>query len=156
MKFTPAADNLTTASLGLGSGVGKSATIRASGPPVCFTWMAFMGELDSGLVEEVSGLSRLIFVARGGRNCAPEASDGCGFGESFLSPLWGCLISRSPPMACVLGCNLSPLCGCTAGLMRAVLPCGYALMRSVAALLHFVVLPRGGFHGRNEAAELCQ
>src|SRR5579862_355843 len=80
MKFTPAADNLTTASLGLGSGTGRSVTINASGPPVCFTWIAFMGELDSALAQEVSAEASLIFNARGGaRNPASVAISIAGY-----------------------------------------------------------------------------
>src|SRR5215467_10239586 len=42
MKFTPAAEILTTASLGLGFGTGRSTGVRTSGPPVFWTWMARM------------------------------------------------------------------------------------------------------------------
>src|ERR1700694_3157794 len=47
MKFTPAAAIFTTASLGLGCGTGKSTSCKTSGPPVCFTWIAFMLDFDS-------------------------------------------------------------------------------------------------------------
>src|SRR5581483_1599685 len=47
MKFTPAAAIFTTASLGFGCGTGTSTYSIASGPPTCFTCMAFMPALDS-------------------------------------------------------------------------------------------------------------
>src|SRR5579863_3163464 len=42
MKFTPEAANFTTASFAFGSGTGNSTGSIASGPPGCFTCMAFM------------------------------------------------------------------------------------------------------------------
>src|SRR5437868_3487729 len=42
MKLTPAAAIFTTASFGFGCGTGRSTNSIISGPPNCFTWMAFI------------------------------------------------------------------------------------------------------------------
>src|SRR5579872_6279190 len=54
MKFTPEAAIFTTASLGLGSGTGKFASSKTSGPPFRFTRIAFMFPFDSWDAMEVS------------------------------------------------------------------------------------------------------
>src|SRR5579864_5247401 len=52
MKLTPAAAIFTTASFGLGLGTARSASVRTSGPPVFWTWTAFISEIKRFLFRD--------------------------------------------------------------------------------------------------------